>query len=137
MNKGYKIKYNSQSVVYHVGGATLQQGNPRKTELNFRNSLIMLTKNLPKRTLYQILFGRLILDGIAGIKFLLQGNFKHFVAILKAHQSFYIHFLIHYKKRENFQSEKYFRNKSIVYLYYIKKIKVFSEIINTKINIKN
>lgn len=136
-NKGYKIKYNSESIVYHVGGATLQQGNPMKTELNFRNSLIMLTKNLPKESLYRILLGRLILDGIAGIQFLLQGKFKHLLAIFKAHFSFYTHFSIHYKKRGNFQSEKYFRTKSVVYLYYIKKIKVFSDIFNTKINIKN
>ena len=136
-NKAYKIKYNSQSIVYHVGGATLQQGNPMKTELNFRNSLIMLTKNLPKESLYRILFGRLILDGIAGIQFILQGKFKHLLAILKAHFSFYTHFSIHYKKRGNFQSEKYFRTKSVVFLYYIKKIKVFSDIFNTKINIKN
>ena len=42
-NNGYKIKYISNSVVYHVGGATLQLGNPKKTFLNFRNSLLMLT----------------------------------------------------------------------------------------------
>ena len=54
-NKGHHIKYNSQSVVYHVGGATLQQGNPKKTFLNFRNSLLMLVKNLPKNQLFQIL----------------------------------------------------------------------------------
>ncbi|MNF50287.1 N-acetylglucosaminyl-diphospho-decaprenol L-rhamnosyltransferase [compost metagenome] len=75
-NKGYKIKYNSESVVYHVGGATLQQGHPKKTFLNFRNSLLMLTKNLPKDKLYWILFCRMILDGIAGLQFLLS---KHTV----------------------------------------------------------
>ena len=47
-NEGHIIKYNYQSLVYHVGGATLQQGNPKKTYLNFRNSLLMLVKNLPK-----------------------------------------------------------------------------------------
>jgi len=130
-NKGHKIKYNSRSVVYHVGGATLQQGNPRKTFLNFRNSLLMLLKNLPKKDLYWILFCRLILDGIAGIQFLFQGKFKHFIAVLKAHFSFYSLFSVNYKKRDYFQSNKYFKIKSIVYLYFIKKIKVFSNIFVT------
>jgi len=136
-NKGYKIKYNFESVVYHVGGATLQQGHPMKTYLNFRNSLLMLTKNLPENKLYRILFCRMVLDGIAGLQFLLQGKFNHFWAILKAHFSFYTLFSIHYKKRGIFQSEKYYNTKSIVYLYFIKKVTVFNDIINTKINIKN
>jgi GT2 family glycosyltransferase len=66
-NMGYKAKYTSESVVYHVGGATLNESNPKKTFLNFRNSLLMLTKNLPANKLVPILFVRLILDGVAGI----------------------------------------------------------------------
>jgi len=130
-NKGYKIKYNSQSVVYHVGGATLQQGNPMKTFLNFRNSLLMLVKNLPKNQLFPVIFIRLVLDGIAGVQFLLQGKFKHLLAILKAHFAFYRLFSINYRKRDHFQSNKYYKTKSIVYLYFIKKIKVFSNIFVT------
>jgi GT2 family glycosyltransferase len=126
-NKGHLIKYNSQSVVYHVGGATLQQGNPKKTFLNFRNSLLMLLKNLPKNDLYWILFCRLILDGIAGIQFLFQGKFKHFIAILKAHFSFYSLYSVHYKKRDIFQSEKYYKIKSIVFQYYAKAGKIFEK----------
>jgi GT2 family glycosyltransferase len=126
-NKGHKIKYNSRSVVYHVGGATLQQGNPRKTFLNFRNSLLMLVKNLPKKELYWILFCRMILDGIAGIQFLIQGKFTHFTAILKAHFSFYTLFSVNYRKREKVQSEKYYKTKSIVFQYYIKAGKVFEK----------
>lgn len=136
-NKGYKIKYISESVVFHVGGATLQQGNPRKTYLNFRNSLLMLTKNLPQDKLYWILFCRMILDGIAGMQFLLQGKFNHFMAILKAHGSFYSLFSVHYKKRDKFQSDKYYNQKSIVYLYFVKKVKVFIDIFGKGINIKN
>jgi hypothetical protein len=66
-----------KSTVYHVG-ATTTAGKPKKTFLNFRNSLLMLTKNVPKDNLYRILFSRMILDGIAGIQFLLQGNFLFF-----------------------------------------------------------
>jgi hypothetical protein len=60
-----------------VGGATLQQGNPKKTFLNFRNSLLMLTKNVPKDNLYRILFSRMILDGI-GNSISLQEIFSFF-----------------------------------------------------------
>ncbi|KIA86791.1 glycosyltransferase family 2 protein [Flavobacterium sp. AED] len=127
INKGYKIKYNSESIVYHVGGATLQQGNPKKTYLNFRNSLLMLTKNLPKNKLYWILFCRMILDGIAGLQFLSKGKFNHFLAILKAHGSFYLLFLSNLKKREKFQSKKYYNTKSIVCSYYINNGKVFAK----------
>ena len=125
-NKGYKIKYNYLSVVYHVGGATLQQGNPRKTFLNFRNSLLMLTKNLPKESFYKILFSRMILDGIAGIQFLFKGKFSHFLAIVKAHFSFYGLFSSTYKKRDDFQAKKYYNVKSIVYNYYVICGKVFA-----------
>ncbi len=132
LNKGYQIKYISESVVYHVGGATLQQGNPKKTFLNFRNSLLMLTKNLPRNKLYSILLGRMVLDGIAGIQFLMKGKFNHFIAILKAHFSFYKLFLGHYKKRTKFHKQKYYQTKSIIYIYFIKQIVVFNDLFRTK-----
>jgi GT2 family glycosyltransferase len=127
-NKGYQIKYISSSVVYHVGGATLEQGNPRKTFLNFRNSLLMLTKNLPQSSLYKVLFFRLILDGTAGIQFILKGKFAHCVAIIKAHFSFYAKFSKAYKKRGEFQSQKYYSVKSIVLAYYLKKRHRFKDL---------
>jgi len=126
-NKGYKIKYKWESTVYHVGGATLQQGNPKKTYLNFRNSLFMLTKNLPKSSLYYVLFIRMILDGLAGVQFILQGKWSHCGAILKAHGSFYQSFRKNFKKRETFQLPNYYKVKSIVFQYYLKGYKFFGE----------
>jgi len=126
INKGHKIKYNSESTVYHVGGATLQQANPQKTYLNFRNSLFMLTKNLPKSSLFYVLFIRMILDGVAGIKFIVEGQFTHCWAIIRAHFSFYNQFLKNYRKRDKFQSVKYFNTKSIVHSYYVKGGTVFA-----------
>jgi len=122
---GYKTKYTSKSNVYHVGGATLNEGNPKKTFLNFRNSLLMLVKNLPKNKLLPIIFIRLVLDGIAGIKFIFQGKFKHFLAILKAHFYFYHLISRNLKKRNKVQTENYFHSKSIVYTYFVKGGKVF------------
>ena len=131
INKGYQIQYNSKSVVYHFGGATLEKANPRKTELNFRNSLLMLTKNAPKNKLLSIIFVRLLLDGMAGVQFLIHKKPSHTWAIIKAHLSFYNLFRHNFKKREEFQSIKYYKTKSIVYLYFIKNIKIFSSIFDT------
>jgi GT2 family glycosyltransferase len=124
-NLGYKAKYTSQSIVYHVGGATLNEGNPKKTFLNFRNSLLMLLKNLPKNKLYTILFMRLVLDGIAGIKFIFQGKFKHCFAIIKAHFHFYHLISKNLNKRNSVQKANYFHTKSIVYSYFVKGGKIF------------
>ena len=128
-NASYTIKYVSQSIVYHVGGATLAFSNPKKTFLNFRNSLLMLTKNLPKSSLLSVIFFRLILDGIAAVKFISEGKFLHSVAILKAHFSFYALFIKYYKKRRSQQSKKYFKTKSIIFEYYLKNGKVFENLI--------
>ena len=96
---GYQIQFCYESLVYHVGGATLNNENPKKTYLNFRNSLYMLTKNLPINRLISILFIRLLLDGVAAFRFLTQGKFKHLIAILHAHFHFYSKFKHFYKKR--------------------------------------
>ena len=127
-NNNHIVKYNGKSTVYHVGGATLKEGNPKKTFLNFRNSLLMLTKNLPKESLFQVLFIRMILDGIAGFRFLFQGKFAHFAAILKAHFHFYHFISMNYKKRGKTQLKTYYKVKSIVYSYYIKRGIVFEKL---------
>lgn len=75
------------STVYHLGGATLNKTNPRKVFLNFRNSLFMILKNHP--TPFLPLLKRMILDGVAGMQFLLSGNFGFFTAVIKAHLGFY------------------------------------------------
>ncbi len=86
---GYRIRFVPSSTVYHVGGATLQRGNPFKTFLNFRNNLLLLYKNLPVRSRRKILFIRMILDGISALRFLLQGAFSDFRAVLRAHIAYY------------------------------------------------
>jgi GT2 family glycosyltransferase len=124
-NLGFKAKYTYKSVVFHVGGATLNASNPRKTFLNFRNSLLMLLKNLPKNKLFSIIFMRLCLDGLAGIQFILKGKFSHCFAIINAHFSFYWLISKTLKKRNVMQNENYYYTKSIVYSYFIKGGKIF------------
>jgi len=127
LNSNYKIKYIAESKVYHLGGATLKFSDPKKTFLNFRNSLLMLTRNLPKSSLLPIISARLILDGIAGLKFIFEGKFLHFFAILKAHFLFYSMFFQYLKKRETKQLKFYFKIKSIVFSYYFKNGKIFGK----------
>lgn len=124
-NLGYKVNYTYKSVVYHVGAATLNQSNPKKTFLNFRNSLVMLVKNLPKSKLISVIFIRLCLDGLAGIQFILKGKFKHCFAILKAHFYFYHLISKNLQKRNSSQKENYYHTKSIVYSYFIRNIRMF------------
>src|SRR5204862_3275614 len=86
---GYKIFFCGKSEVYHVGGGSLSKSNPQKTYLNFRNNLSLLYKNLPERNFYTIIFIRLLLDGMAGIKFLFSDSIAHTFAVIKAHFSTY------------------------------------------------
>ena len=89
-NKGYKIMVEPKSVVYHVGGGTLNAGSPFKTHLNFRNNLFMLFKNLPTSYLFTIIPTRLVLDGVAALTFLnKEKGLQHVLAIAKAHFTFY------------------------------------------------
>jgi GT2 family glycosyltransferase len=127
-NKNFEVTYCDSSTVYHLGGATLQTGSSKKTYLNFRNSLFMLTKNLPKNKLIPIIFTRMILDGLAGIQFLLKGKVLHFFAILKAHFSFYNNAQKFYKKRDDYQKSNYFYSNNIVNQYFLKKIKTFKKL---------
>ncbi|OSY88370.1 glycosyl transferase family 2 [Tenacibaculum holothuriorum] len=129
-NKGYDIKYVGTSTVYHVGGATLQNINPKKTYLNFRNSLLSLVKNLPTSQLFPIIFSRLVLDGFAGIKFLIDLKPSHTFAIIKAHFSFYKNLNKFLKKRNQLQQKNnYYKHNSVVWQYYVKGRKKFSDLL--------
>lgn len=129
-NLGKKVLYSHESVVYHVGGATLQESNPHKTYLNFRNSLFTILKNAPFNEVPILILSRLILDGIAGMKFVLEGNVKHTFAIIKAHFSFYKHMKKMFDKRDPKAafSNKYFIHKSVVFQFYILGNKYFNKL---------
>jgi len=86
---GHVILSVPSSRVYHVGGGTLERGHPMKTFLNFRNNLLLLYKNLPQKQRGITILVRMIFDGISALRFLLQGAFKDFRAVLRAHRAFY------------------------------------------------
>lgn len=77
-----------QASVYHLGGASLDASNPRKTYLNFRNNLLMLHKNLPDSTRRKTLFKRRLLDTLAWVQYVVTLKWGHAGAILRAHRDF-------------------------------------------------
>lgn len=128
-NIGYKVKYVGNSTVFHVGGATLQETNPHKTYLNFRNSLLNVVKNVPKKWFLFVVFSRLILDGIAGIKFMIELRPIHTWSILKAHLSFYKNFFKFLGKRRKLQKKQdYNLHTSIVWQYFFLGRKKFEQL---------
>ena len=134
-NSGYKIYVEPQSIVYHVGGGTLNKISPRKTFLNFRNNLITLTKNASSQFLFFKIIYRMILDGVAAIKFLCEGKGSHFIAIIKAHFSFYAFLPSTLRKRKAMQSLHEFKNsntciykKNTVYEHFVKHVRYYSDL---------
>lgn len=127
-NNNRKIYYCGSSTVYHVGGGTLQKNNPKKTYLNFRNSLNMYLKNLPKKQLFPLIFKRLCLDGLSAIVFLFYEGFGHLWAIFLSHMHFYRDFSKMYKKRGPQQITNFGSKKLVPYQYFVKKIHFYNDL---------
>jgi GT2 family glycosyltransferase len=131
---GYKVYCCPAAVVYHVGGGTLPKGNARKTFLNFRNNNIMLAKNLPSSEKWWKLPIRLALDQVTAFKELVGGNTQYFAAIQKAHLAF-LKWIFSNKALPEKNATQPMRKipgvyiGSLVWQYFIKKKKVFSEIV--------
>lgn len=134
-NIGYQIYVEPKSCIYHVGGGTLNKLSPRKTFLNFRNNLTTLTKNAsPRFLMFKILY-RMVLDGVAAFKFLLEGSVTHFIAVIKAHFSFYAHLPSTLNKRKAMRQMPNFVDsttgvykKNIVFLHFVKGVKRYSDL---------
>ena len=134
--KGYSIYVVPSSVVYHVGGGTLPMGDRKKVYLNFRNNLIMMNKNLPVLERTWKIPLRIVLDIIAAYRSLIDGNFSTFISIASAHMH-YAEWIFTGKRGKKFSKLKMKNilsvyDGSIVWQYYIKQKKTFSEIIPFK-----
>jgi len=126
--KGYAVYAIGKSKVYHLGGGTLQP-SPIKVFLNHRNSLYMLLKNLPSNKKLQTLFVRMLLDGVAGIYYLFRGQWKNTLAIIHAHATYYKNKQMFARKRQQKPlSDPYFSQKSIVFSFYLRRIKNFHQL---------
>ncbi|MBI3135632.1 MAG: glycosyltransferase family 2 protein [Bacteroidetes bacterium] len=113
-SRGHKLYYCPDSVIYHVGGGTLNYMNPKKTYLNFRNSLYMIAKNY-EGPLFIKMLQRLCLDGIAANLFLVKFQFRHFWAVFRAHLSFYGHLSVLLKQRKELKKQATNFNKAGLY----------------------
>lgn len=130
-NASKSIWYVPESTVYHVGGGSLPQGNPRKTYLNFRNNLFLLLKNLPASRLGWTIPVRLTLDWIAILFSILKNKSgSDAKAILKAHRDFWKSFTAMYAKRSNVipALPETVAKQSIIVQYYLQGKKKFSEL---------
>ena len=133
---GYKVYVQPASVVYHVGGGTLPKGNSRKVYLNFRNNLVMMAKNLPVASALWKIPIRLMLDALAAWRALFGGDKGYFVALVKSHVHF-VQWLFFGRKHASGPKKDpsifpgYYAG-CVVWDYFIKKKKTFSEIIDRK-----
>jgi len=131
-NNGFKIYFVPTSIVFHVGGGTLPNDNPKKLYLNYRNNLCLLYKNMALQQLYIRIFERLILDGISALIYLGRLKFDLFWVVIKAHLAF--HRLIpkmHRKRQKKLLKLKQINEiypRSIVYDRFIKKRHYFSDL---------
>lgn len=134
-SRGKQIVCHPESVVYHYGGGTLNVDSPRKTFLNFRNNLLMIYKNQSEKTLFKILFVRFFLDLLAAMMFLVKMDWENFKSVLKAIVEFYcIKAKYKAKREENLSLQVEYNvverwNASIVWAFYAKKVKKFSDLI--------
>ena len=131
---GLKVMCDGSSMVYHVGGGTLERTNPKKTYLNFRNGLSLLYKNYRMAELWWKLPLRISLDLVAALKFTLFDGHKNGLAVLKAHVDFVKEIPINFKKRRRVNLLRTKRNLktiyrgSLVWDYFIKGVKTYSSL---------
>lgn len=133
--RGRKIECVPQSLVYHVGGASLEKENPRKTYLNFRNNLLMIYKNVAKKQLIEVTIARFFFDFLAFVHLGLEGKFQSAKAVTRAYSDF-LKMRSHYKniRKENLEKTvimdipQQFKG-SILWNYYVKRKKTFDQLI--------
>jgi hypothetical protein len=134
--KGYDIYCCSSSIVYHLGGGTLNKASSRKTYLNFRNNLIILLKNFSFSEAVWKIPLRFLLDWLFAGKNLLQGDVQSFSAVIKAHGSV-VKWIFMHKKYQRLPSYKINKlngvyKSSLIWAYFFKKKRHFSEIIKAE-----
>ncbi len=131
---GYKIISVPESYVFHLGGGTLSKLSDKKTYLNFRNSLIMMLKNLPTGQAFWLIPFRHILDLLSSVFFLINGFPKHSLAIHKAHYHFAKHFFAWLKLRKKVQATIKNKNltgiynKSVVWKHFVEQKQFYNEL---------
>lgn len=126
--EGYQLYVVPNSIVFHVGGASLSAQNPRKTFLNFRNNLWMLHKLLPSRQLPWTMVARYFLDRFAALVFLLQGKQQDALAVFKAWWAFWKNPGKREKHIQRKVGYKRLYKRMLLWRYHIRKEKKFSQL---------
>jgi len=132
-NAGYKIYVVPTVTVYHVGGGTLPNNNPRKLFYNYRNNLFLLYKNIDKRKLFSTIVFRMLLDGLSAFTYLATFRFTYFITVFKAHIKFYNTIKdLKIKRLEIEQFSKSIKHneiysQSLVFSFFIKKLHTFDK----------
>ena len=129
-NLKYKNYCQPKSIVYHAGGETLSDNNPRKTYLNFRNNLIMILKNDNFFYAFPKIFIRLILDTFASILISIKKkNIFHLLSILKAYIIFFLKIpKIIFNKRVGLFNNGKLKKNILPFQYFIMGKKRFSDL---------
>lgn len=134
-SRNRKIVCIPESVVYHVGGATLNKSNPYKTYLNFRNNLLLLYKNLPEKELIHVMKVRCWLDMLAILMFIVGGKIGDAKAVIKARKDFskikpgFLDKRIENLREASLEDIPERHKFSLIWNYYVKKRKYFSDIL--------
>lgn len=127
---GYKVSVEPTSIVYHVGGGTLNYKNPKKTYYNFRNNLILLEKNLEQKQANEIIQKRMLMDCFAVLKELISFRTNHAQAIVNAYFDFF-------KQRKEWRKQftissqstvKHIYSHSVIYKYFFQRKKTYQEL---------
>ncbi len=138
-NLGYKIYACGKSMVYHLGGGSLEWNNPQKTFFTFRNNLVLNARNMPIGRLFWMLPIRFALDMVASLRYMLSGKYKIGYAVVGAWWTFF-KWLFFYKdkqwpKKRGLKNCAGVYHGSIVWNYFVLKRRKYSEL-NPKRNSK-
>lgn len=134
---GLKVFYVGESLVYHVGGATLARGSARKVYFNFRNGLFLVIKHIRGRELIWKLPVRVGLDWVAAIVFLFVFPGAA-LAVLRAHVSVIASLAATFRKRRELTSKlgsgdvADVYQSSVVWKFFVLRQTTFSRLGNTR-----
>ncbi len=125
LRNGHLVWYMPKSVVFHLGGGSLNALSPRKTFYNFRNNWWMLMKNLSADEFQRVFLKRLLLDGVAVFKELMSLRLGHAFAIIRG---VYLAFTNPKKQTGTSSGASFLYKKSIIWEYFIKGKRTYHEI---------
>ena len=130
---GHEVWVVPNSVIYHRGAVTLPVSSPKKTYLNYRNSLILLLTNYPLSISFCLFFPRFFMECISIIKEILTFKWRHALSIIKSWVWIIFHIGVLYQRRQKLTNKHMpdsISKFSIVMKYYLMGKNTFTDQIN-------